>query len=146
MLSAMLIDLCLIHSTVIISFEIFRWQLQQPLTNYNLQAHRCLGVRRDDRDGHGFEDCLFSHVKKHDMELDSTDNHSTNAGENGLLTKASQQCWKDLCHVPSTIIFNIIERTSLALLSEGKWHLINLVGTFYVSLSSYSHLIISYYY
>ncbi|KMS97454.1 hypothetical protein BVRB_5g126860 isoform B [Beta vulgaris subsp. vulgaris] len=84
-----------------------------------LEAHRCLGVRRDDRDGHGFEDCLFSHVKKHDMELDSTDNHSTNAGENGLLTKASQQCWKDLCHVPSTIIFNIIERTSLALLSEG---------------------------
>ncbi|XP_019102575.2 uncharacterized protein LOC104908337 isoform X3 [Beta vulgaris subsp. vulgaris] len=92
----------------------------QILDRFNpREAHRCLGVRRDDRDGHGFEDCLLSHVKKHDMELDSTDNNSTSAGENGLLTKASQQCWKDLCHVPSTIIFNIIERTSLASLSEG---------------------------
>lgn len=54
------------------------------------------------------------------MEQDNTVNDSKVLDEYGLLAEGSLQCRNNFCLVPSTIIFNIIERTSLASLSEGK--------------------------
>lgn len=70
------------------------------------ETHRCHGNRRDAGDGNLFEP-------------DNADSNSTSVGETDLLTEASWRCWKNLCQVPSVIDLTVIERTSLASLSEG---------------------------
>ncbi|KNA05251.1 hypothetical protein SOVF_191470, partial [Spinacia oleracea] len=83
------------------------------------ETHRCHEIRRT-RDGHVFKEShLMDNVKTHDVDPDNGDNNSMTVGENGLLAEASWRCWKNLCQVPSVVDFNVIERTSLASLSEG---------------------------
>ncbi|CAO2826920.1 unnamed protein product [Amaranthus hypochondriacus] len=83
------------------------------------KAHTCHDIQRNNRDGYGFTYGLFYHVKEHNVEQDNTVNDSKVLDEYGLLAEGSLQCRNNFCLVPSTIIFNIIERTSLASLSEG---------------------------